>query len=175
MRGFFDWAGPQSSDDSSRKARLLAPSEADALLALSKEIVRHAFRKTSTIDPNDPLLSWFGTKTARSVRGLESSIRKRLVGPLAMTKPNVNLNRIASITAAFYVALFAACADLTQRFRSSNPTWLRQPGRGERRAGVPAIDLRDLFMGHDLPLKFHPAAIRASAGFAPVDAVSCSA
>ena len=27
----------------------------------------------------------------------------------------------------------------------------------------------------DLPLKFHPAAIRASAGFAPVDAVSCSA
>lgn len=27
----------------------------------------------------------------------------------------------------------------------------------------------------DLPLKFHPAAIRASAGFAPVGAMSCSA
>jgi hypothetical protein len=27
----------------------------------------------------------------------------------------------------------------------------------------------------DLALKFHPVAIRAAAGFAPVDAVSCSA
>ena len=27
----------------------------------------------------------------------------------------------------------------------------------------------------DLPLKFHPAAIRASAGFAPVGAMRCSA
>ncbi len=50
-------------------------------------------------------------------------------------------------------------------------------GYGGRQEIVDAVReaLAEIAAEGDLPLKLHPAAIRASAGFAPVDAVSCSA
>lgn len=45
----------------------------------------------------------------------------------------------------------------------------------QRRKIVSNSNSARVFGEHDLPLKFHPAAIRASAGFAPVGAVSFSA
>ena len=58
--------------------------------------------------------------------------------------------------------------------KTYNDFVIRAYGRTRlRRRHLLFIDLKSLVLsGHDLPPKFHPAAIRASAGFAPFGAVS---
>lgn len=116
------------------RARLLPQSEADSLLPLLREITRDN-QASSPVDCEDSLDSWFGDATAGHLRSIEKSIRRHLVGEMTMATDGTHFERISSIAATFYVALFAVCRRLASTFRSSNPTWLRLPRDDERRVG----------------------------------------
>jgi hypothetical protein len=118
------------------RARLLPPSEADSIEPLAKEIVRFAQQGK---EPNDdePLSSWFADNASASIRAIERSLRRQLVGEMTVTPTGTNLDRISGLAATFYVALFSVCRKLTSRFLASNPTWLRRPKAGEPKVDVP--------------------------------------
>jgi hypothetical protein len=116
------------------RARLLPSSEADSLLPLGKEILARAHRLNANIDPNDPLFVWFGPSTSAQIRRIELSVRRVLIGQRTLSQNAANLTNMSALAATFYVALFALCRELSRPFQSSNPTWLRLPRQGQRRA-----------------------------------------
>lgn len=109
------------------RARLLPPSEADHLRPLAAAILSHAHSTPTALAPGDALLGWFNPATAAFIRGIEQNIRRSLVGSMTKSPDGVHLDRISGTAATLYVALFAACRRLVAPFRSSNPTWLREP------------------------------------------------
>jgi len=113
------------------KARILPASEADSIRPLGREILNSAATDNQTIDSTDPLTFWFSNSTASILRSIERSIRRHLLGPLTLTSGAINLDRLSSLAATNYVALFAVCRELTKRYHSTNPTWLRRPKEGE--------------------------------------------
>jgi hypothetical protein len=117
------------------RARLLAPSEADALRPLAAAIIGH-LRVHRSITETDPLNAWFTPETAAVVRAIEEEIRRTVVGDLTVTPGGIELSRIAGTAATLYVALFTACRSLAAPFRGSNPTWLRRPKSHEAKVQV---------------------------------------
>jgi hypothetical protein len=119
------------------RARLLAASEADSIEPLAADLISDARAGRKRFDAADPLTWWFTTETALSIRAIERSIRRHLVGKMTMTRTGTKLDRISGMAATFYVALFSVCRALAKPFRSSNPTWLRRPKKEEAKAEAP--------------------------------------
>lgn len=113
------------------RARLLPPSEADTLDSLARETVKGVRADRRILLPDDPLRWWFEPAAATVVRALERRIRGQLVGERTLTPDGVKLDHISGFAATFYVALFSVCRQMSARFRSSNPTWLRKPKADE--------------------------------------------
>jgi DNA modification methylase len=128
------------------RARLLSCTEADSLEPLAEKLIKDAASDQEATDAEEPLGAWFGRETSASVRAVERSIRRHLVGKMTITSTGTNLDRISSIAAAFYVALFSICRDLTSPFQSSNPTWLRRPKSDEAKIGSPRQHLFHRFV-----------------------------
>lgn len=126
------------------KARMLPGSEADSLEPLALEILRQA-ANADAAPATDPLHEWFDQLTASSLRAIESGIRSNLVGRRTISEAGTDLNNISLIASAFYAALFATARELTARFRSSNPTWLRKPRRLEDKASAERGQVFSLF------------------------------
>jgi DNA modification methylase len=113
------------------KARVLPTSEADSIEPLGREILKSAAKDKAPLQGTDPLIFWFSNNTARSLRTIERSIRRHLVGGLTLGSDALNLDHVSCLAATNYVALFSLCRKLTQRYHSTNPTWLRRPKPGE--------------------------------------------
>lgn len=113
------------------RARLLAASEADSIEPLAADVISDAQTPCKSLNDADPLTFWFSTETALSIRAIEGSIRRHLVGKMMLTRSGTRLDRISGIAATFYVALFSVCRTLVKPFQSSNPTWLRRPRENE--------------------------------------------
>lgn len=109
------------------RARLLPASEADALGPLVRDTVKGVRADQRRLADGDPLLFWFERSTAALIRGIETRIRQQLVGDTTFASAGARIDRISSIAATFYVALFALCRELASPFQASNPTWLRRP------------------------------------------------
>lgn len=109
------------------RARLLASSEADAVLPVAHSITRRLRNDPRGLSIDDPLLCWFTPETAATLRNIERRIRRELVGERTLTPEGVHLENMAGLAAAFYVALFDLARKLAAPYRSSNPTWLRLP------------------------------------------------
>jgi hypothetical protein len=116
------------------RARLLSPNEADSLKPLALDTVRGLQTSQRRIVESDPLLCWFDKPTVGFIRALEARIHHQLVGDEVFASGATDLHRISSLASTFYVALFSICRKMVQRFQSSNPTWLRKPREGERKA-----------------------------------------
>lgn len=109
------------------RARLLPFSEADSLLPIADEILRSAKRSRAIGNENDPLLSWFSSSTTRSLRALERSIRRNLVGERVQSNGGVpKLEYLSAIAATMYVSLFSVCRSVLGASKTSNPTWVRK-------------------------------------------------
>jgi hypothetical protein len=108
-------------------ARLISPLEADSIEPLAVEIARQGRTRRTHIDDTDPLLQWFAKDSAREIRAVERSIRRQLVGKMTTASSGARIDRISTIAAAFYVALFSVARDQAATLRSSNPTWFRRP------------------------------------------------
>jgi hypothetical protein len=115
------------------RARLLPPSEADSIEPLAREMLKNLRGSEQLLGAIDPLLGWFYRPTAGLIREIERRISNHLLGDRTVTPDGTKIENISGLAATFYVALFAVCRELTGRFQSSNPTWLREPGQGERR------------------------------------------
>jgi hypothetical protein len=113
------------------RARLLAASEADSIEPLAADVIGDVRTGCKSFDAADPLNCWFTTETAQSIRAIEGSIRRHLVGKMTITRSGTKLDRISGMAATFYIALFSICRALVKPFQSSNPTWLRRPKQGE--------------------------------------------
>jgi DNA modification methylase len=115
------------------RARLLPSSEADSIEPLAREMLKGIRARDGLLVDDDPLLGWFNRPTASLLRTIERRISDHLIGERTITINGTKLENISGLAATFYVALFSVCRELTERFRSSNPTWLRKPKHGERR------------------------------------------
>ncbi len=126
------------------KARVLPPTEADSIQPLGREILKRAADDNEEVDSTDPLTFWFSNSAARSLRAIERSIHRHLLGPLTLTSGAINLDRLSGLAATNYVALFSVCRELTKRYHSTNPTWLRRPKASESkvRSTQPSIERR---------------------------------
>lgn len=116
-------------------ARLLSPTEADSIEPLARELLK-GVRSTGTVDNDDPLLHWFNRPSAIVLRNVERRFREHLIGGRTITPEGVRLDHMSGLAATFYVALFSVCRQLTERYQTSNPTWRRQPRKGEHRIGA---------------------------------------
>jgi hypothetical protein len=126
------------------RARLLAPSEADALRPLAASIISH-LRTSQEPRDEDPLRAWFSPDTTAIVRALEQEIRRTVVGDLTATPLGTDFGQIAGTAATLYVALFSACRTLAAPYKSSNPTWLRKPKAAEPKVDVSRSAVVKLF------------------------------
>lgn len=129
------------------RARLLPTSEADSLIPIARTVLEGI--DVSAVDAShDPLRAWFTRGTASILRAIERSISHHLIGEMTFAPDGIYLDRLSSIAATFYVALFAVCRDLATKYRSSNPTWFRVSRSGERRVSVPRNDVEERFERH---------------------------
>ena len=129
------------------RARMLASSEADSLRPLGQQIVRGSDVEP-TLGDLDPLIGWFDRSTASTVRSLERSICRHLIGPLTLSDTGVALDRVSGIAAIFYVVLFSVCRELVKPFLSSNPTWLRCAKRDDQLISVDRQWIECNFLAH---------------------------
>jgi hypothetical protein len=127
------------------RARLLASSEADAVLPLARAVTSRLRGDPRGLAAADPLLDWFTPATAATLRNLERRIRRELVGVRTITPQGARLENIAGTAAAFYVALFGVARQLASPYQSSNPTWFRLP-RGDDRIDADRTAIVDAFI-----------------------------
>jgi hypothetical protein len=127
------------------RARMLSPNEADSIVPLGNEIAK-ASRFKIELSLTDPLIGWFDSRTARTIRAIERSICNQLIGNMTISKAGTNLDHLSSIAATFYVALFGVCRELAKPFQSSNPTWLRMPKDDDVSLSIAAALIRDRFL-----------------------------
>jgi SAM-dependent methyltransferase len=128
------------------RSRMLASSEADSLPPLAAEVLRRASDENIGCTGDDPLLSWFERDTADWLRSIELSTRSILLGDLTLTPHGINFDRISSLAATFYVALFNLAKNLASAFQSSNPTWLRKPKNAEPKSSLPRREISKRFL-----------------------------
>jgi hypothetical protein len=111
-------------------ARQLDAGVAKSLVPLTADLLNHA-REEAVEETSDPLTTWFDIGTAGRLRGLERAIQRTQVAdghvlPLA----DVGVDRLSTLAAFFYVALFEVSRSLVRAFRTSNPTWVKTAAPG---------------------------------------------
>jgi len=133
------------------KARLLDSTVADSLESLGRDIVRKAARATSAdSSDHEPLDAWLSPGSARELRKIERAVQRLLIDhrhPCHLFARQ-SFSDVSSLAAFFYVALFRTLRELLASFRSSNPTWIRQPRVKASRLRPKAAKLRSLFLSH---------------------------
>ena len=113
------------------RARPLSATEADSIEPLAADVISGARAGHESLDAADPLECWFTRETALSIRAIEGSIRRHLVGKMTMTQSGTKLDRIPGMAATFYVALFSGCRTMVKPFEILKSTWLRRPKENE--------------------------------------------
>jgi len=130
------------------KARLTPFSLGDSLLPLAKQIGEAARQLDVVSDEQDLLRKWMRSPTVRAVRAIQEAIHLILTSDQRRPQP-ANLEAAADqlplLACFFYTALFASVRDLLSRFRSTNPTWIRDPASVHQRIGTSWASLLDEF------------------------------
>ncbi len=116
------------------RARTLSPSEADSLVALARQLLIKAEQEVLASEPSDPLGDWFGPLTIAWLRNLEKAITVSLTSE--DTRASGEVQAVSALAATYYVAVFTLCRDLSSRYKTSNPTWLKVVKNGQRRASA---------------------------------------
>ncbi len=106
-------------------ARQLDVGISKSLNALTADLLEHA-REEGSDAPTEPLATWFDVETAARLRGLERAIQRTQVDDGEIRSiADTGVERISTLAAFFYVALFEVTRSLVSRFRTSNPTWVK--------------------------------------------------
>jgi len=118
------------------KARLLSPTEADGLVPFASKIIELTADSNVSLEAEDTLLLWFGAQPAHAIRKLQHAITGLFVTDESLVGAVPIWDRLSSLAATFYLALFSVCRKLTIQFRSSNPTWIKVPRQPEERVSA---------------------------------------
>lgn len=89
-----------------------------------------------SLDPDDPLLTWFYPTSASYIRAIELSVKGMVIEHLGRQFSSLSdyVENIPDWAAFFYVALFKVVRLFMERYRSSNPTWIKKPKNPQRRS-----------------------------------------
>lgn len=122
------------------KAALLTDTVKPSMSALAHDLAERATILDGLRD-EDPLLDWFERPGAAWLRGIEAAIRHTLLpnsncGPIASC---VSLAHVSSLASFFYTALFRVTRAATERFRTSNPTWVSRAGASRVRKAAETL------------------------------------
>lgn len=109
------------------KAKVLRITPA-RVVEIAHEIVR-ARQEEPEVSAEDPLLTWFVPRSVACIRAIENSMIRQLCPKKASVQFSTaqGLSSIEPTLAFFYTALFKTARSFLQNFRSTNPTWLKQP------------------------------------------------
>jgi hypothetical protein len=111
-------------------ARQLDAGVAKSLGPLTRDLLKHA-REEAVEDTSDPLTTWLDVRTAGRLRGFERAIQRTQVDDgKVMSIADVGVERLSTLAAFFYVALFEVSRSLVRPFRTSNPTWVKTSASG---------------------------------------------
>lgn len=109
------------------KAGMMSSLDATSLLPIAYSLIDSSFPYERF--EIDPLLQWLYPDSARTIRHLEAAINHTLVSNSAYIKLNNNeaIDKVSSLAAFFYVALFRTVRRILNDFIPSNPTWVKKP------------------------------------------------
>ncbi|MDQ4044148.1 MAG: site-specific DNA-methyltransferase [Chloroflexota bacterium] len=74
----------------------------------------------------EPLSMWFKSGTATALRSLERGIHRVLVDNTSRRMRTVDADALSTLASFYYTALFGVVRQLTVKFRTSNPTWVKR-------------------------------------------------
>ena len=112
------------------KGRHLSLDQHSSLAPLAADLVSHAADIENEVAEQDfeadALSAWFMPAATHHLRSLERAIRLTLVeaSPSGVGEP-LDTQKLSTLGAFYYCALFLVVRDLTKSFRASNPTWIR--------------------------------------------------
>ncbi|MHB9035058.1 MAG: DNA methyltransferase [Armatimonadota bacterium] len=129
------------------KARCLDCSVSESLQSLGADVLKKAssYRSHNFI-ADEPLKMWLTDSSALYFRKIERAIQHLLVNEshYSCLGTATNLSTVSSLAAFYYVALFRVLRATLTPFRSSNPTWIKEPKSDSERleVGKEAIKVR---------------------------------
>lgn len=108
--------------------------------------------RNSFIPKNDPLLQWLNSESVIFVRRIERSIQKCLLNRnyFVYAKKSAVLQNLISNpeVSFFYVALFRTLKEILSKFKTSNPTWVKQPHSEDEKLIVDKITIIKIYEKH---------------------------
>ena len=101
------------------KANLLPASEASSLIPLAKAILKGSQRNDQDTQTIDPLDTWLAPSSASAIRSIEAEINRSLVcaDRYVQLSEKTGIDRVSSLAALFYVALFRTARQLLISFK----------------------------------------------------------
>lgn len=123
------------------KGRLVAEDTRNSIEPLLKELTRHW--RASQANETDMLTNWFTVETAAWLRGLAHRIDSTLI--VDHPDPVQKVERMSSLAAIFYVALFEAVTFSLKGYSSRNPTWIKRGAPGQGEVALSKDEIRCLF------------------------------
>lgn len=125
------------------KGRLLGANVSQSLLSLVAEVIaRSRVDQTPPVE-DEALEQWFTRGTARYLRSLERGVHHLLVDSPADMTTAEGLDRVSSLAAWFYAAVFETVRSFVGFYQTSNPTWVKvRAGAAGISVSRDAIDAR---------------------------------
>lgn len=131
------------------KSRCLNQSIQQSMISLGKDIIDQASYLQDGEYIIEPLETWFKPESAQIFRNLERAIRHILINNDEDVLPYyMDLNRISSLAAFYYVALFRTLRDELEVFKTSNPTWIKKPKNSEDHLSVDPMKINASFLSY---------------------------
>lgn len=134
------------------RARLTPTSIRESLGPVAEEVMVAARRLPYKREPDDPLRRWLREPALASVRRLQRAVNHVVGGEPGLERqlrdsPNEASGTMPLLASFYYAALFAAVRDLLQRFRGTNPTWVRFPDTMRHRINPSQDAIAQAFIG----------------------------
>ena len=130
------------------KARLLGADIKPSHLSICNTIVASSRRLTEPgFLPEEPLTAWFSPGAAAAIRGIERAIQSVLIPTPRYTRlaSLSSLESVSTVAAFFYVALFRTVRGFLDRFKTSNPTWIKDASSAHARLRPPTEAICNAF------------------------------
>ncbi len=110
------------------RAGLITNTDFDSLHTLTAELINKLkiSKLEYEVEFGDPLLTWITPQSLRIIRQLNLEINQLLVNEKSSDRL-LNYENISNFAAFFYLCCFQTLRILTNKFKSSNPTWIKKP------------------------------------------------
>jgi DNA methylase len=128
------------------KGRCLDSANYNSLGPLTLDIARKA-KKPFDANPNDPLSTWFFSRSVEAIRSIEAAVQKLFIDARCYrSMTDCQVDDVSDLASFFYVAIFRTIRELLHPFLTSNPTWVKRPISHKSRVRPSGETIREIFM-----------------------------